>query len=200
MRPGLVLMTKPFEHVLGLIPKGVLAGLFVSAVSWYRRSALIPTCLVVHGNGCALIVRRDGEDALSHPGQKIDYTNRSTQSGPKIADCAFHPCRAPRFWRDFCHHSGESQVATTVKWAHVISDHRSNRFPHPHHPPCTHTNFHCAAIRVLQGRIRYLRWASRQSFCQRSFPLHLSNADGYSCVDYGICRWIIVMVHSEPRS
>ena len=23
-------MTKPFEHVLGLIPKGVLAGLFVS--------------------------------------------------------------------------------------------------------------------------------------------------------------------------
>ena len=28
--PGLVLMTKPFEHVLGLIPKGVLAGLFVS--------------------------------------------------------------------------------------------------------------------------------------------------------------------------
>jgi hypothetical protein len=28
--PGLILMTKPFEHVLGLIPKGVLAGLFVS--------------------------------------------------------------------------------------------------------------------------------------------------------------------------
>jgi len=29
-------MTKPFEHVLGLIPKGVLAGLFVSilAISW----------------------------------------------------------------------------------------------------------------------------------------------------------------------
>jgi len=34
--PGLVLMTKPFEHVLGLIPKGVLAGLFVSPIahSW----------------------------------------------------------------------------------------------------------------------------------------------------------------------
>jgi len=30
LMPGLVLMTKPFEHVLGLIPKGVLAGLFVS--------------------------------------------------------------------------------------------------------------------------------------------------------------------------
>lgn len=27
----LVLMTKPFEHVLGLIPKGVMAGLFVSS-------------------------------------------------------------------------------------------------------------------------------------------------------------------------
>ena len=27
---GLILMTKPFQHVLGLIPKGVLAGLF-----WY---------------------------------------------------------------------------------------------------------------------------------------------------------------------
>ena len=27
---GLVLMTKPFQHVLGLIPKGVMAGLFVS--------------------------------------------------------------------------------------------------------------------------------------------------------------------------
>jgi hypothetical protein len=26
---GLVLMTSPFQHVLGLIPKGVLAGLFV---------------------------------------------------------------------------------------------------------------------------------------------------------------------------
>lgn len=27
---GLVLMTEPFERVLGLIPKGVMAGLFVS--------------------------------------------------------------------------------------------------------------------------------------------------------------------------
>jgi hypothetical protein len=30
---GLVLMTSPFQHVLGLIPKGVLAGLFVSTHS-----------------------------------------------------------------------------------------------------------------------------------------------------------------------
>ena len=30
---GLVLMTKPFEHVLGLVPKGVLAGLFASHLS-----------------------------------------------------------------------------------------------------------------------------------------------------------------------
>lgn len=29
LMPGLVLMTSPFQHVLGLIPKGVLAGLFV---------------------------------------------------------------------------------------------------------------------------------------------------------------------------
>jgi hypothetical protein len=31
---GLVLMTSPFQHVLGLIPKGVLAGLFVSPPSF----------------------------------------------------------------------------------------------------------------------------------------------------------------------
>jgi hypothetical protein len=30
---GLVLMTSPFQHVLGLIPKGVLAGLFVCPLS-----------------------------------------------------------------------------------------------------------------------------------------------------------------------
>ena len=34
---GLVLMTSPFQHVLGLIPKGVLAGLFVCPPSSTSR-------------------------------------------------------------------------------------------------------------------------------------------------------------------
>jgi hypothetical protein len=38
LRLGLVLMTKPFEHVLGLIPKGVLAGLF-----WYMGTDALLT-------------------------------------------------------------------------------------------------------------------------------------------------------------
>ena len=44
--PGLILMTKPFEHVLGLIPKGVLAGLFVRRLS---RSDDAELLAVVYG-------------------------------------------------------------------------------------------------------------------------------------------------------
>lgn len=59
-------MTKPFQHVLGLIPKGVLAGLFVCP-TWKELT------LVVHGYRRFALVWRNGKDALSDQRPKVDF-------------------------------------------------------------------------------------------------------------------------------
>jgi hypothetical protein len=61
-------MTKPFQIVLGLIPKGVMAGLFVS-------QPLATLMAVVHGNRRAVIVRRNRPDALPHQGPDQDLAH-----------------------------------------------------------------------------------------------------------------------------
>jgi hypothetical protein len=67
-------MTKPFEHVLGLIPKGVLAGLFVCLAPLEEPHADLRALSVVHGYRRAFVVRRDEQDVVSDPRTADDLT------------------------------------------------------------------------------------------------------------------------------
>lgn len=64
---GLVLMTGPFEHLLGLIPKGVLAGLF-----WYMGSSAL------FGSGVtALFLYLIRDKSLTSPSDPLHKVRKS---------------------------------------------------------------------------------------------------------------------------
>ncbi|TXT10784.1 hypothetical protein VHUM_02289 [Vanrija humicola] len=81
----LVLMTKPFEHVLGLIPKGVMAGLFVS-----KRAGLEAHAPVVHGFRRPPDLGRDAKDALPHSRPTGPIAIRPIEQSPKVANRPVH--------------------------------------------------------------------------------------------------------------
>jgi hypothetical protein len=102
---GLVLMTKPFQHVLGLIPKGVMAGLFVDPSLTLQDSA---DWSVVYGYRRTAWVWSDRPHAVPHPGSVEDLTYRPAEQGPEIQDSDLPHRRADRLRSDLCHHTGET--------------------------------------------------------------------------------------------
>jgi hypothetical protein len=96
-------MTKPFEHVLGLIPKGVLAGLFVSLPHTLMTSI---DGVVVHGHRCSAHIGSHGEDAVSCPRSPRDIAHRPVEQGSEVANLDLSDRRAHRLWRHIRHYSG----------------------------------------------------------------------------------------------
>lgn len=127
----LVLMTKPFEHVLGLIPKGVMAGLFV-------RNYLNSLIAVVHGYRRAYVVWFDPADALLDSRPTSPLAQRSIKPCPQVQDSALHFHRVAGLRRYLC----------------CNADNSSHRFPHYHPSSRPSTILYRPLPRLPEGRAR----------------------------------------------
>ena len=157
-------MTKPFEHVLGLIPKGVLAGLFVS-------------CLQLNRVQLTLVQWYMGSDALLSSGvtEKMLYLVRekraTSPSEPlnqvrKSRVITFTLVELIGFGATFAITQVSSFARSLQRTLNRRPDHCGDWLPNHHHAPDPPSSLRCSPSRVHRTRVGDIRWSRCQSICE----------------------------------